>query len=93
MPELILIKKGGIERRVPESHLDKWKERGFIPVDATEHAARQEGEATKGEKPLSRMSTAELEAKAQELGLTFPEDLNTNPKRAAFLTEHAAKQE
>lgn len=39
------------------------------------------------EKPLSRMTTAELEAKVKEKGKEFPDDVKTNKDRVKFLEE------
>ena len=87
MAEKIIVKKGGIERRVAAADLGKWEAIGWKEVK-TPASSQAEG------KPYNKMNTAELEAAAAALGVTFPEDATTNPKRAAFLTEAAtAKQE
>lgn len=58
---------------------------------AAEKADREAKEAAEKakttEKALGKMNLAELDAKAAELGVVFPDDVKTRAARAAFLTE------
>ena len=42
------------------------------------------------EKPLAKMNSTELAAKAAELGLTFPADVTTNKDKVAYITAKQA---
>ncbi len=45
-----------------------------------------------GKKPLERMNNAELDAKAAELDLTFPETVKTKAEKAAYIAEYLASK-
>lgn len=55
---------------------------------AAEQAAREAAaKVATTEKPLDKMNLAELDAKAAELGVVFPDNVKTKAARAAFLAE------
>ena len=80
----MLITNGGITRDIDESRLHEYTAKGYTPLAVEETPDK--------EKPLERMTTAELLEKAAELGLDISE-ANTNKQRAeaiqAFLADMA----
>ena len=71
----MLIQKAGITRDINEDRLHEYTAKGYAPV-----AVQTAPAAPKGEKPLDRMSTAELLEKAAELGLNIS-GATTNKQR------------
>ena len=82
----MLIAKGGITRNIDEDRLHEYKAKGYEPVTGRKTAPR----VPQGEKPLERMNTEELLAKAAELGMDIS-DATTNKQRVeaiqAFLAD------
>lgn len=77
---------GGVGRYVGEHEVEAWKSRGYVVTEQiAEKPATTEAAAT--EKPLGKMNLAELDAKAAELGVVFPDDVKIKADRAAFLAE------
>lgn len=60
-------------------------------TDNDDGAGEGEGDGGADDKPLSRQTTAELTATAEREGVTFGEDVKTNPDRVAAI--EAAREE
>lgn len=88
----MIVKKGGITRNIDENRLHEYKSKGYTPVEAlpVEPPAPPADEGA-GEKPIERMTTAELTQKAAELGLDIS-GATTNKQRAEAILAHLAEQ-
>lgn len=73
----MFIRKGGISRNIDDKDLQVYRDKGYVKVESMSPA---EPEPPK-EKPLEKMTTAELEAKAAELVVDIT-DCKNNAERA-----------
>ncbi len=60
----------------------------FLSLGYAPTSKEGEGAPLKPTKHLSQMNKAELDDYAAHLGVEFPENVNTNPEKAAFIKTH-----
>lgn len=72
----MFIIKGGISREIEEKNLQSYVNKGYAPVEVVNEHVEKVNEPVKIEKSLIKMTTAELEAKAIEIGVDISECKN-----------------
>lgn len=90
----MLVGKGGIFRNIDEKRLREYLAKGFAPV--VEESNTKAHDPDKSDKPIEKMNTEQLKAKAAELGVDIS-NATTNKQRAevimAFLSTQQAHSE
>lgn len=84
----MLICKGGITRSIDDKRLHEYTAKGYAPAADVQAPPA----APKGDKPLKHMNTAELLAKAAELGMDISEAA-TNKQRVEAIQAFLAGAE
>jgi hypothetical protein len=79
----IEVRKLNVVKRINAKNLAAYEEKGFAKVDADDKVV--------AEKPVAKMNTSELTAKAAELNVDISGAKN-NAERAAIITDFIAKQ-
>lgn len=76
----MLIVKGGISREIDEKNLQVYLDKGYKSAGVVGDDKNSSPPVTK-EKPLNKMTTSELEARALEIGIDIS-DCKNNAERA-----------